>query len=144
MSSKKLFWIISIFLGSSLVFGQMGMAQTSSQTYGGSTAPYYSTGSNSPDMRNLIGAKVVNRQGEDLGKVADVTISPSDNSPYLIVSPNLPQMNNQYVALPYSLVSGQPSNGMMTVDLSKEKFASAPRFESSQGTCMFLSTPSCH
>ncbi len=115
MNSKKIFWMISLFLGSSLAFSQMGMAQT----YGGSmTNPSYSY--QTSDMKNLIGAKVINLQGEDLGKIADVTISPADNSQYLIVSPNLPQMNNQFVAVPYSLVSGQPTSEAVTVDLSKE------------------------
>ncbi len=127
MNSKKIFWMISLFLGSSLAFSQMGMAQT----YGGSmTNPSYSY--QTSDMKNLIGAKVINLQGEDLGKIADVTISPADNSQYLIVSPNLPQMNNQFVALPYSLVSGQPTSGTVTVDLSKDKFASAPTLQSNQ------------
>lgn len=128
MSRKKLFSLISIFLGASLAFSQIGMAQTSTQTYGGTTTHSGMTS----DMKNLIGSKVVNRQGEDLGKVADMTVSPNDNTRYLIVSPDLPQMTDQYVALPYSLVSGQPSSGTVTVDLSKEKFAAAPRFESSQ------------
>ncbi len=127
MNSKKIFWMISLFLGSSLAFSQMGMAQT----YGGSmTNPSYNY--QTSDMKNLIGAKVINLQGEDLGKIADVTISPADNSQYLIVSPNLPQMNNQFVAVPYSLVSGQPTSEAVTVDLSKDKFASAPTLQGNQ------------
>ncbi len=80
----------------------------------------------------LIGAEVMNPQGEAMGTVAHVTVGPNDTVNFLIVAPSLPQLQGQYVAIPYNSMAYRPTSGVVTVDISKDQLAHAPSFSQDQ------------
>ena len=87
---------------------------------------------------NLIGAKMVNKESEELGRVGAVTVGPGAYAAntqesrinFLIVEPSLPNMSDQLVAVPFrSNFDYMPSMGTITVDITKDQFANAPTID---------------
>jgi hypothetical protein len=125
MNSKRFLWVFAVFLGSSLVFGQMGMAQMGP------------SGADPNFQTKFIGAEVVNPQGEHLGRIVDVTLSDlsaaQNVSSFIIVEPNISEMEGQYVAIPFRASQDyMPSDRMVNLDITKDQLAGAPHFSRDQ------------
>jgi hypothetical protein len=127
MNSKRIVWIFAVLLGSLLVFSQTGMA------YMGS-----GTSAADPNYRiKFMGAEVVNPQGDHLGRVVDVTLSDlyahQNVSSFIIVDPNVSELNGQYVAIPFRAPQDYVSpGGMLTLAITRDELAHAPNFSKDQ------------
>jgi len=81
------------------------------------------------DMSGLLGAMVFNKDNEALGRVVDVSGSPSGGINFLIVSSCLPGMSGQLVAVPYTSYDYLPPRwDSVTLNLTTEDFKNAPSF----------------
>lgn len=82
----------------------------------------------------LMGALVVGRNGEELGRVAGVTLNANDQINFLIVASCLPGMTDRFVAVPYSAIDNLQSGpealafGAVRVNVSQSDFEHAPSF----------------
>ncbi len=81
------------------------------------------------DMSGLLGASVMNKDHEALGRVIDVSGSPSGGINFLIVSSCLPGMSGRVVAVPYTSYDYAPPRwNSVTLNLTTEEFKNAPSF----------------
>lgn len=84
---------------------------------------------------DIIGMKIENNQGEDLGKISDLAIDPKNSRvAYAIVGHGgLLSVGEKYAAIPLSALtlkgdqSGKPK--VFSLNMSREQFAQAPMFD---------------
>ena len=75
----------------------------------------------------LFGALVLDQNREGLGRVVGVTFeNGEDMTNFIIVSSCLPGRAEELVAIPFKGYPYSPSEGTLTLGLSKEDFANAP------------------
>ena len=104
-------------------------AQADEGTMAQSACPETQTMNNrSVDMSGLLGAMVLNKDHEALGRVIDVSGSASGGINFLIVSSCLPGMNGQLVAVPYTAYDYPSRWDSVTLNLTTEDFKNAPSF----------------
>ncbi len=119
------FWMLVALLGLSFVLVRGTMAEGNNvpsetkfpSSYYGITESSYS----------LIGTEVRNLQGIDLGTVASMTFNDQGHVTFVILDPNLPQLKNRHLAIPFTSLNYEP-NGVVTLDISKDMLARAPSF----------------
>ena len=88
------------------------------------------------DVRNtlsastLIGDHVVNRRGEDLGKIEDLMIEPEHGRvSYAIVSGGHLGLGDKLFAVPMQAIKLSPEDKRFILDVDKEKLKKAPGFD---------------
>jgi PRC-barrel domain len=81
--------------------------------------------------KSLIGAKVVNAEGEDLGKVEDVVLDARDYAVvYAILSfDGFLGLGGKHFALPWGAVHFDPARHEVVLDLHKDRIKNAPGFD---------------
>ena len=97
----------------------------------GTTAPDAGTFNNVHKASEIDGTKVMNSSNQDMAKVDTVILDlPAGRVVYVILSPDrsLDLGNNLYALPPNALTLGSDQKSLVSGDLSKEKFASAPHF----------------
>jgi len=109
--------------------------------YFGQTPYWRSEHPKTSEMKNnfkgsdLIGAKVENRQGEDLGKIGDLAVDPKTGRvDFAVLSHGgVLGIGDKYVAIPLSaLVIKTDKNGKfdrLVLNMGKDKLAKAPNFD---------------
>jgi len=80
--------------------------------------------------KSLIGAKVVNPQGEDLGKVEDVVVDSRDYAiAYAILSfDTFLGMGGKHFALPWGALQFNPAKHELVLNIDKNRMKNAPGF----------------
>ncbi len=83
---------------------------------------------------SLIGAKVENRQGDNLGKISDLAVDPKTNHvDFAVLSHGgALGMGEKYIAVPMSSFWVRMDNGKLdklVLDMTKEKLDQAPSFD---------------
>ena len=77
----------------------------------------------------LIGMKIQNQQGDNLGKIEDLALNSRGQVDFVIVSHGgVLGLGEKYAAVPFSAFS-RKDDKTMTLDMSKEKMAQAPNFD---------------
>lgn len=76
----------------------------------------------------FIGALVLDREGEDVGRVIDVTTNNQGTINFLIVSLCLPDMSDRLVAIPYTASDSPAKSGDVTLALTMDDLKGAPTF----------------
>ncbi|HSB03931.1 MAG TPA: PRC-barrel domain-containing protein [Thermodesulfobacteriota bacterium] len=110
-----------------------------SNTYAASngSAEKNSTGSffaRSYDVSKLIGMKVNNEQGENLGKIEDFVADSQGRIAFAILSyGGVLGMGETLVAVPFESLSYDSPGRLFVLNTSKEKLASAPKYEGMSG-----------
>lgn len=79
---------------------------------------------------HLIGAKVANRQMEDLGEISDIVLDTRDGRiTFVLLSPDRSiDSGDRLIAVPLTALSLLDENHVI-LDISKEKLAKAPGFD---------------
>ncbi len=104
-------------------------AWTSEGTMAKSACPEIQAMNNrSIDMSGLLGAMVLNKDHEALGRVVDVSGSDSGGTNFLIVSSCLPGMSGRLVAVPYRSYEYGSRWDSVALNLTTEEFRNAPSF----------------
>ena len=82
----------------------------------------------------VIGDKVVNPQGENLGKIEEVMLDVNDDRiAYAVLSfGGFLGMGEKYHPLPWKALTYDPSMGGYVVDLDKRQLENAPTYERSE------------
>ncbi len=83
---------------------------------------------------SLIGAKVENPNGDNLGKISDLAVDPRTNRvDFAVLSHGgALGMGDKYIAIPLSSFSVKMDNGKLdklVLDMSKDKLDQAPNFD---------------
>jgi len=113
--------MLRVYAASPAWTGEGTMAQ-------GACAGIQAMNDRSPDESGLLGALVLNKDHEALGRVVDVSGSPNGGINFLIVSSCLPGMNGQLVAVPYTAYDYPSRWDSVTLNLTTEDFKNAPSF----------------
>jgi len=83
-----------------------------------------------PRADAIIGLQVLNEQGQELGKVEDLTLSEDGRINYIIISQGgLLGIGSKHFAIPWDVANASIHENALVIGLSKERFASAPSFE---------------
>jgi sporulation protein YlmC with PRC-barrel domain len=76
----------------------------------------------------VIGKRVRNLQGQELGTVEDVMSSPFGNDQYVIVShDSLWGIHQELTPIPWQVVELDPAQNALVVDIDREKLRNAPK-----------------
>jgi len=120
----------AVLLGASMFWASAMPAWAGEGNMAGFACPVDLAYSRSSVNNAYLGARILDRHGEELGTVADVTVDSQGMVNFLVVSMCLPGMTDQLVGIPYSATDAQQpvSVGTVTVYFSKEQIASAPTF----------------
>lgn len=79
----------------------------------------------------LIGSDLKNRQGETLGRVQDIVLDQQGRVAFIAVSNQSTQgATGQLTAVPFAALAHE--SGQLVLDMSKDRFASAPSFSQDQ------------
>jgi sporulation protein YlmC with PRC-barrel domain len=80
---------------------------------------------------DLIGADVKNMQGQDLGKINDLAVNSRGNVTFAVISHGgALGLGSKLVPVPMSALQIEQNGKIARVDISKDKFDSAPSFTS--------------
>ena len=112
----------SMFLVSAMpaFAAEESMAQTA--------CPFDTSWSRADLTSGLIGALVLDREGQDVGRVISVTADNQGTINFLIVSLCLPGMSDRLVAIPYTASDSPAKMGTVTLALTMEDLKGAPTF----------------
>jgi sporulation protein YlmC with PRC-barrel domain len=82
------------------------------------------------EKSQFIGAKVENLQGENLGSIKEVVTNSEGKTTFAILSHGgVMGIGDKEVAVPFEALSYQADTKHFTLDVTKEKLASAPEFK---------------
>ncbi len=85
--------------------------------------------SRSHEFTELIGRPVRNSQGEYLGRVKNFVFDPNGRVTFAIIShETFWRFTEKSIAVPFEALSINPIGRGLTLNISKEKFESAPKF----------------
>ena len=81
--------------------------------------------------RSILGDKVLNKSGEDLGKIEDIMLNIDEgNIEYVIIAfGGFIGVNEKYFAIPFALLKVDPDKERFILNQSKETLDNAPGFE---------------
>ena len=81
--------------------------------------------------KSILGAKIVNAQGEDLGEIEDLVIDTRDNRvAYAIVSfGGFLGMADKHFAIPWIALSFDARDKIAILNIDKDRLANAPGFD---------------
>lgn len=77
----------------------------------------------------FIGATVLDRDNQEIGKVVDVTAGPHGEVNFLIIYSCLPGMADKLVAYPVREYDTDQAVGSVTINATREQFEQAPTIE---------------
>ncbi|RJQ20600.1 MAG: PRC-barrel domain containing protein [Nitrospiraceae bacterium] len=105
----------------------LGLALTNAYAAGKMTSE---KGAATNRATNIIGATVKNLQGENLGKITDLTFDTRDNriSFAILASGGMLGIGEKLIPVPINALSFKDEKNLV-LDISKDKLASAPNFE---------------
>ncbi len=128
---KVLILAISVVFGMSMFFAYAGpalagdtMAQGTSCALPSFTGPSHDSG--------YMGARVLDPQDNELGRVFDVTAGADGAINFLVVYSCLPGMTDKLVAIPVFEVETNQRVGTITVGVTKEQVMGAPAITSGE------------
>jgi len=103
---------------------ESGNAQSTAQTQAVSEATRAS---------RLIGKKVKNQQGEELGTIKDLILSRDGQIDYFILARNgLFGMGGKLVPVPWEVANAKTGDNALLIDIAKSRLDNAPSFASDQ------------
>ena len=77
----------------------------------------------------IIGMRVLNQQGEELGRIQEFVIDSRGHVPFAVVSQGgMWGIGGKVVAVPYGALTFNPSGRNLVLDTTREKFLSAPAY----------------
>jgi sporulation protein YlmC with PRC-barrel domain len=81
--------------------------------------------------KSVLGAKVINAQAEDLGKIEDIVLDARDNRvAYAILSfGGFLGLGDRHFAIPWEALSFDLSQKVAVLDIDKDRLSNAPGFE---------------
>ena len=81
--------------------------------------------------KSILGAKIVNAQGEDLGEIEDLVIDTRDNRvAYAIVSfGGFLGMADKHFAIPWKAISFDARDKVAILNIDKDRLTNAPGFD---------------
>ena len=81
--------------------------------------------------KSVLGTKVVNAEGEDLGKIEDVVIDPfEDRIGYAILSfGGFLAMGDKHFAIPWEALGFDLSNKVAVLNIDRDRLKNAPGFD---------------
>lgn len=126
MDKKRWFTLLAVVM---LVFAFPGIQAVAAGTEPGmKEGPM--TGSESFRASDLMGMKVTNDQGEQLGDVNDIVISDTGRVQYLILSQGgVPGIGNKMIPVPFFAVRvNTMGNEVILSNIDKKKLEQAPSF----------------
>ncbi len=136
---KKLWFLaISFLFGTAMVFSSIGYswAGEGAMSSGASCPVTFANSEIQPPVINgyndggYIGATVLDRDHQELGKVVDVTAGPNGGINFLIIYSCLPGMSEHLVAYPVRMLDTDQPVGTVTINASRQEFEHAPTIES--------------
>lgn len=82
-------------------------------------------------LDDVVGVDVVNPQGENLGSIETLALNKTDGKvSYVVLSfGGILGMGDKWFALPWRLISYNPSLGKFVLKLDKEKLKNSPGFD---------------
>lgn len=81
-------------------------------------------------LSKLIGSDVRNAQGDTLGEVKDFVVDPEGHVAFALVKHGgVLGLREKFVAVPFTALSYMRDQRRFTLDMDKDRFASAPVFE---------------
>ena len=87
------------------------------------------------EIKQLLNYSVRNHQGEYLGRMQDFVVDPSGRILFAVVSkPGFLGIRGEPVAVPFESFAFGNEKNELVLRVSREKFASAPRFDLNVGT----------
>lgn len=147
-----LFFVAAVFSGPALADTAANPPQTrGKQAVGQRGVPkQYSNTPNQGQMRpekhmmagmhrasDLIGKKVVSRQGKDLGDIQNLVISPDGQVEYVVLSRGgVMGMGGHLVPIPWQTAGLQVHQNKVTADITPQQLQGAPSFNSDQWSKM--------
>ncbi len=84
-----------------------------------------------PSIANeLFGVLALDQNREELGRVVGVSFADHEEyvTNFILISSCLPGMNGELVAIPFTAYPYSPSEGILSLGLTKEEFMNAPRY----------------
>ncbi len=83
----------------------------------------------------LFGVLALDQNKEELGRVVGVSFSDTEEyvTNFILISSCLPGMNGELVAIPFTGYPYSPSEGILSLGLTKEEFMNAPRYYGAVG-----------
>jgi sporulation protein YlmC with PRC-barrel domain len=127
---KKILAILAAF---ALISFGFSVANTYAGKYDNGSAGKNPIGSyfeRSYDVSKLIGMKVNNEQGENLGKIEDLVADSHGRIAFAILSyGGVLGMGETLVAVPFESLSYDSPWRLFVLNMSKEQLASAPKYE---------------
>jgi sporulation protein YlmC with PRC-barrel domain len=85
--------------------------------------------SNPPRVTELVGARVRNPQGKDIGEIEDVLVSPDNRLTTAIISVGgFLDIGDKLVAVPYGELHVAADRATLSLEMSAEQLAAAPKF----------------
>jgi sporulation protein YlmC with PRC-barrel domain len=148
MKRKLLLRTLAICMGGSLLAGSVSAKEdssgsssssdvNSSQSSTRSSSTLSSTSSTASSqtpqrLSQLMGATVKNSQGETLGQINDFVVNPtSGRIQFAILSLSDPSLSGKLTAVPWALVRPGSDASTLTLNVDKQKLASAQTFDAS-------------
>lgn len=135
---KKLWFLaISLLFGAAMVFSSTGYSLAAEGILSQGESCPMDFGNSMTQMPRIsgytgggfIGALVVDRYNQELGKVVDVTVGPDGNVNFLLIYSCLPGMTDKLVAYPVRQYDTDQAVGTVWADITKEQFQAAPTIE---------------
>jgi hypothetical protein len=123
-------WTVGLtaLFGAAMVMAIVAPARPDEGAMGASACPWYLSLGGPSHESSYVGAMVLDRRGEGLGRVIDVTVDGRGLVNFLIVSSCLPGMPDQLVAIPFSAFDTPGKVEIVTLDLTRDNFEAAPSF----------------
>ena len=82
------------------------------------------------ELKPLLNYGVINHQGQYLGRMQDFVMDSNGRIVFAIISkPGVLGIRGESVAVPFQTLSFGSEKNKLVLDMSREKFASAPRYD---------------
>jgi hypothetical protein len=130
---KLLALAMSVVFGGSMFFAYAVPAMAGEYTMAqGASCPMPSFITGPSHDSGFLGALALDRRGNELGRVIDVTVGGGGMVNFLVVYSCLPGMNGKLVAIPVNSLDTRQSIGTVITGVTQEDFQKAPAISSQE------------